>query len=138
MRHWSVVFTPRILTINFFPSPGRISLLRTPSGPGVRDDTGIYEGWTVPVFYDPLLSKLVTWGKDRVETIARMQRALREYQVAGIKTNLSFFRSILSMSVSGRRVGHQFHRQILLSGNIDPVCKPSGRGHGCGRPSRKP
>ncbi len=50
---------------NFFPSPGKITLLRTPSGPGVRDDTGIYEGWTVPVFYDPLLSKLVTWGKDR-------------------------------------------------------------------------
>jgi acetyl-CoA carboxylase biotin carboxylase subunit len=81
---------------NFFPSPGKISLLRTPSGPGVRDDTGIYEGWTVPVFYDPLLSKLVTWGKDRAEAITRMQRALGEYQVTGIKTNLSFFRSILS------------------------------------------
>jgi len=81
---------------NFFPSPGKIALLRTPSGPGVRDDTGIYEGWIVPVFYDPLLSKLVTWGKDRAEAIARMQRALGEYQVAGIKTNLSFFRSILS------------------------------------------
>jgi acetyl-CoA carboxylase biotin carboxylase subunit len=81
---------------NFFPSPGKVSLLRTPSGPGVRDDTGIYEGWTVPVFYDPLLSKLVTWGKDRAEAIARMQRALGEYQVVGIKTNLAFFRSILS------------------------------------------
>jgi acetyl-CoA carboxylase biotin carboxylase subunit len=81
---------------NFFPSPGTITLLRTPSGPGVRDDTGIYEGWTVPLFYDPLLSKLVTWGKDRSEAIGRMQRALGEYQVAGIKTNLSFFRSILA------------------------------------------
>ncbi|MCI0423136.1 MAG: acetyl-CoA carboxylase biotin carboxylase subunit, partial [Acidobacteria bacterium] len=81
---------------NFFPSPGQITLLRTPSGPGVRDDTGIYEGWTVPVFYDPLLSKLVTFGRDRSEAISRMQRALEEYQVAGIKTNLSFFRSILS------------------------------------------
>jgi len=87
---------------NSFPSPGKISLLRTPSGPGVRDDTGIYEGWTVPVFYDPLLSKLVTWGKDRAEAIARMRRALGEYQVAGIKTNLSFFKSILS------------HEQFLL------------------------
>ena len=81
---------------NFFPSPGKITHLRTPSGPGVRDDTGIYEGWTIPVFYDPLLSKLVTWGRGRAEAIARMQRALAEYQVAGIKTNLSFFRSILS------------------------------------------
>lgn len=81
---------------HFFPSPGKITLLRTPSGPGVRDDSGVYEGWTVPVFYDPLLSKLVTWGKDRAEAIARMQRALGEYQVSGIRTNLSFFRSILS------------------------------------------
>ena len=81
---------------NFFPSPGKITLLRTPSGPGVRDDSGIYEGWTVPVFYDPLLSKVITWGRDRSEAIARMQRALGEYKVAGIKTNLPFFRSILS------------------------------------------
>src|SRR5262249_38128793 len=81
---------------NFFPSPGKITLLRTPSGPGVRDDSGIYEGWTVPIFYDPLLSKVITWGTDRSEAIARMQRALGEYQVAGIKTNLPFFRSILS------------------------------------------
>jgi acetyl-CoA carboxylase biotin carboxylase subunit len=79
----------------FFPSAGRITLLRTPAGPGVRDDSGIYEGWTVPVHYDPLLSKVVTWGRDRTESICRMQRALGEYRVSGIKTNLSFFRSIL-------------------------------------------
>ncbi len=101
---------------NFFPSPGKISLLRTPSGPGVRDDTGIYEGWTVPVFYDPLLSKLVTWGKDRSETIARMQRALAEYQVTGIKTNLSFFRSILSHD--------QFQKGELSTGFIDKYYAP--------------
>ena len=59
---------------NFFPSPGRIVRLRRPSGPGVRDDSGIYEGWTVPIEYDPLLSKLVAWGSDRTEAIARMQR----------------------------------------------------------------
>jgi acetyl-CoA carboxylase biotin carboxylase subunit len=81
---------------NFFPSPGKITCLRAPSGPGVRDESGIYEGWTVPVFYDPLLSKLVTWGKNRSEAISRMQRALGEYQISGIKTNLSFFRSILA------------------------------------------
>ena len=101
---------------NFFPSPGKISLLRTPSGPGVRDDSGIYEGWTVPVFYDPLLSKLVTWGKDRSEAIARMQRALGEYQVAGIKTNLSFFRSILSHD--------QFQKGELDTGFIDKHYAP--------------
>src|SRR5262245_7019502 len=101
---------------HFFPSPGKIALLRTPSGPGVRDDSGIYEGWTVPVFYDPLLSKLITWGRDRSEAIARMQRALGEYQVAGIRTNLSFFRSILSHD--------RFQEGALTTGFIDKYYAP--------------
>ena len=79
----------------FFPSPGKIVRLRTPSGPGVRDDSGVYEGWTVPIDYDPLISKLVTWGSSRAESMARMQRALREYQIDGIKSNIGFFREIL-------------------------------------------
>jgi acetyl-CoA carboxylase biotin carboxylase subunit len=80
---------------NFFPSPGKITRLRTPSGPGIRDDSGIYEGWTVPIFYDPMLSKLIAWGKDRNEAIQRMRRALEEYQIVGIKANIAFFQSIL-------------------------------------------
>jgi len=80
---------------NFFPSPGRILRLRTPSGPGIRDDGGVYEGWTVPIDYDPLISKLVAWGASREEAIARMRRGLREYQVEGIKTNIGFFSEIL-------------------------------------------
>jgi acetyl-CoA carboxylase, biotin carboxylase subunit len=80
---------------NFFPSPGKIVRLRKPSGPGVRDDGGVYEGWTVPIEYDPLISKLVAWGATRDEAIARMQRALREYQIDGIKTNLRFFLEVL-------------------------------------------
>ncbi len=80
---------------NFFPSPGKVTRLQTPSGPGVREDSGIYEGWTVPVHYDPLLSKLICWGRTRTEAIARMQRAIGEYQVEGIKTNLALFQSIL-------------------------------------------
>jgi acetyl-CoA carboxylase biotin carboxylase subunit len=80
---------------NFFPSPGRITRLRTPSGPGVRDDGGVYEGWNVPIDYDPLISKLVAWGASRPEAIARMRRALREYQVQGIRTNIAFFEEIL-------------------------------------------
>jgi acetyl-CoA carboxylase biotin carboxylase subunit len=82
---------------NFMPSPGAIQLLRTPSGPGVRDDSGVYEGWTVPVDYDPLISKLVTWAPTRSETIDRMQRALTEYHVLGIRTNLAFFREVLDL-----------------------------------------
>jgi acetyl-CoA carboxylase biotin carboxylase subunit len=61
----------------------------------VRDDSGIYEGFEVPLDYDPLLSKLVTWGKTREEAIGRMMRALAEYQVYGIKTTIPFFRRIL-------------------------------------------
>lgn len=81
---------------NFFPSPGKILMLRTPSGPGVRDDSGVYEGWTVPIDYDPLISKLAVWGLTRQEAIARMQRALREYRIEGIQSNISFFLEILA------------------------------------------
>ena len=80
---------------NFFPSPGKLETLVVPSGPGIREDRGIYEGWTVPLDYDPLLSKLIAYGSDRAQAIARMERALREYFVGGIKTNLGLFRTIL-------------------------------------------
>jgi acetyl-CoA carboxylase, biotin carboxylase subunit len=81
---------------NFFPSPGKILSRHAPSGPGIRVDEGIYEGWTVPMDYDPLLSKLIAWGNSREETIARLRRALDEYSTAGIKTNASLFRRILA------------------------------------------
>jgi acetyl-CoA carboxylase biotin carboxylase subunit len=69
--------------------------LRTPSGPGVRDDSGVYEGWTVPIDYDPLISKLVAWGSTRDQAIARMRRALMEYQIEGIRSNIPFFFEVL-------------------------------------------
>lgn len=81
---------------NFFPSPGKIISRQAPSGPGIRLDEGIYEGWTVPNDYDPLLSKLVAWGNSREETVARLRRALEEYTVTGIKTNTGLFRRILA------------------------------------------
>ncbi len=77
---------------NFLPSPGRILKLRVPQGPGVRDDSGATEGLEVPIFYDPLISKLITWGDDRTQALARMRRALREYEVHGVRTTLPFFR----------------------------------------------
>ncbi len=79
----------------FYPSPGTILSQRTPSGPGIRFDDGVYEGFTVPTEYDPLLGKLIAWGGDRGEAIARLQRALEEYAVTGIKTNAALFRRIL-------------------------------------------
>ncbi len=81
---------------NFFPSPGKILSRRVPSGPGIRLDDGVYEGWTVPNDYDPLLSKLIAWGNSREETIARLRRALEEYTITGIKTNVGLFRRILT------------------------------------------
>jgi len=81
---------------NFFPSPGKITLLLAPSGPGIRRDSGMYEGWTVPIDYDPLLAKLIGHGTDRAQATSRLVRALNEYFVGGIKTNISLFRRILS------------------------------------------
>jgi acetyl-CoA carboxylase biotin carboxylase subunit len=81
---------------NFFPSPGKILDYRVPTGPGIRLDDGIYAGWTVPNEYDPMLGKLIAWGKDREEAMARMNRALDEYYASGIKTNVSLFRRILA------------------------------------------
>src|SRR5438874_12501280 len=80
---------------NFFPSPGRITFLRVPGGPGIRDDSGVVEGAEVSIYYDPMISKLAAWGRTRVEAIDKMRRALDEYAIGGIKTTLPFFREIV-------------------------------------------
>src|SRR4030095_7421580 len=79
----------------FLPSPGRIVALRAAAGPGIRDDSGAAAGLDVPIFYDPMISKLVAWAEDRPRAIARMRRALGEYRVAGIKTTIPFFTWLL-------------------------------------------
>jgi acetyl-CoA carboxylase biotin carboxylase subunit len=81
---------------NFMPSPGHIRYIRVPSGPFVRDDSGVYAGYTVPNFYDPMISKLSVWGPTRMEAILRLRRALDEYVVAGITTNLRYLKQIVS------------------------------------------
>jgi len=83
---------------NFFPSPGTIASWRIPQGPGIRFDDGVYAGWTVPGDYDPLLGKLIASGSDRGEAIARLQRALDEFDASGIRTNAGLFRAILADS----------------------------------------
>jgi acetyl-CoA carboxylase biotin carboxylase subunit len=80
---------------DFLPSPGKLTRLTRPLGPGIRLDGCVYDGWTVPLEYDPLLAKLAVWASSRDEAIARMVRALREYDVGGIRTNIGFFRQIL-------------------------------------------
>jgi acetyl-CoA carboxylase biotin carboxylase subunit len=95
---------------NFFPSPGKIRERRVPGGPGIRLDDGVYAGWTVPNDYDPMLGKLIAWGSDRAQAIARMQRALDEYYATGIKTNVSLFRRILT--TPGFRSGDIYTRWL--------------------------
>jgi acetyl/propionyl-CoA carboxylase alpha subunit len=79
----------------FLPSPGRITHLAVPGGPGIRDDGGVYAGWTVSPFYDPLLSKLCAWAETRDRAVARLRRALADYEVHGIATNVAWLRAIL-------------------------------------------
>src|SRR6266850_1526167 len=80
---------------NFLPSPGQITYLRVPSGPGIRDDGGVTANSEVSIYYDPMISKLVAWGRNRAEAIDRLRRALDEYAVGGIKTTLPFFRELV-------------------------------------------
>jgi acetyl-CoA carboxylase biotin carboxylase subunit len=75
----------------FMPSPGLVRGLRAASGPGIRNDGGVIAGYTVPVFYDSMIAKLIAWAESRGDAIARMERALREYEVLGIRTTISFF-----------------------------------------------
>src|SRR5205814_9347873 len=77
---------------NSLPAPGRIAVLRVPSGIGIRDDSGVYEGFEVSTHYDPILSKLVAWGGTREEAIDRMLRALGEYVIVGPTANIAFHR----------------------------------------------
>ena len=90
--------------LGFMPSPGLVRGIRPASGPGVRDDSGVTEGYTVPVFYDSMIAKLIAWAGGRRDAIARMTRALAEYEVLGIKTTIPFFRWLMEQDdfVDGR------------------------------------
>jgi acetyl-CoA carboxylase biotin carboxylase subunit len=80
---------------NFMPCPGKITRFLPPGGMGVRLDSAVYAGWEVPPYYDSMLGKLITWGRDRKEALARMQRALEEFDIAGVKTTIPFHRQIM-------------------------------------------
>jgi acetyl-CoA carboxylase biotin carboxylase subunit len=80
---------------DFRPSPGRVVSFVPPGGPGIRVDTHVYAGYTIPPYYDSLIAKVVAWGRDRTEVIARMERALREFEITGIRTTIPLHRAIL-------------------------------------------
>jgi acetyl-CoA carboxylase, biotin carboxylase subunit len=111
---------------NFLPSPGRILQLRSPSGPGIRDDSGATAGLDVPIHYDPMISKLVAWAEDRPAAVARMRRALAEYVVTGIRTTVPFFTWLLDQPdfLAGR-----FHTtyldEVLTARQGRPFVDPS-------------
>jgi len=96
---------------NFMPSPGRITRLVTPSGPGVRYDSGSYQGWEVPIYYDSLLAKLCVWAETREAAINRLARVLNEYTVEGIRTTVPFFRAVVQSK--------EFRRGEFDTGFID-------------------
>jgi acetyl-CoA carboxylase, biotin carboxylase subunit len=98
----------------FMPSPGRITALGVPGGPWVRDDSGAEAGTDVPIFYDPLISKLSAWGSDRQEAITRMKRALGEYHVGGIRTTVPFFRWMLEQPAFEAATFHTAYLDELL------------------------
>jgi acetyl-CoA carboxylase, biotin carboxylase subunit len=99
----------------YMPSPGLITELAEPSGPGVRLDSGVYEGWNVPMDYDPLLAKLAVWAPSRELATTRMKRALNEYTIGGIRTNRSFFGEILA--------DEEFRAGRLSTGFLDEYAK---------------
>jgi acetyl/propionyl-CoA carboxylase alpha subunit len=105
---------------NFLPSTGTITALSEPSGPGVRVDSGIYEGFEVGLYYDPLLAKLIVWGETRGQAILRMRRALQEYKLLGIRTTIPFhLRMMESPSFIGGRLDTNFlARSSIMETNI--------------------
>jgi acetyl-CoA carboxylase, biotin carboxylase subunit len=111
---------------NFLPSPGRIVHLSVPAGPGIRDDSAATAGLDVPIFYDPLISKLVAWAEDRPRAIARMRRALSEYRVAGIRTTVPFFAWLLAQEAFvDSRVHTAYLDELLRTRNGQPFVEPT-------------
>jgi len=101
---------------DFSPAPGRIRRHIPPGGPGVRVDSGVYGTFSIPPFYDPMISKLIVWGRDRSETIGRMRRALYEYVIDGVETNIPFHRAVMEnrQFVSGNLGTHFIERETTL------------------------
>ncbi len=105
---------------NFFPSPGLITRLVQPGGPGIREDCAVFAGWRVPLDYDPMLSKLVAFAPTREMAIDRMLRALGEYVIGGIKTNLGLFRRILmDEDFRAARIDTGYLERLLASGGTE-------------------
>ncbi len=103
--------------VNYTPSPGKVRICRLPQGPFVRLDSHVYPGYEVPLYYDPMIAKVITWGKSRDDAIQKLQRALTEFIITGVKTNIVLHKSILSHSkfLSGRYTTNFIENDLNIS-----------------------
>jgi pyruvate carboxylase subunit A len=108
---------------DFVPTPGKIRTYHAPGGTGIRVDSGVYTSYTIPPFYDPMISKLIAWGQDRNEAIARMQRALYEYVIVGIKSNIPFHKAVMENPrfVRGELGTHFIDRETTLMDDMKRI-----------------
>jgi acetyl-CoA carboxylase biotin carboxylase subunit len=109
---------------NFMPSAGKVYKISTPLGLGVRTDGYVYEGYEIPIYYDPMISKLIVWGKTRDEAIARMRRALYEYKITGVKTSIKMLERVMNNEnfIAGNYDTHFIEKnqeQLLSNGMKD-------------------
>jgi pyruvate carboxylase subunit A len=102
---------------DFVPTPGKIKAYLPPGGTGVRVDSGVYSSYTIPPFYDPLIAKLIVWGQDRDEAIGRMKRALYEYVIVGVRSNIPFHQAVMGNDrfVRGDLGTHFVERESTLT-----------------------
>jgi pyruvate carboxylase subunit A len=107
----------------FAPSPGKLNAYHPPGGTGVRVDDGVYTHYTIPPYYDPMISKLIVWGRERNEAIRRMRRALYEYVIVGIKTNIPFHKAVMENPrfVEGVLETHFIDRETTLLDDMKAI-----------------
>ena len=119
----------------FLPASGTVAALRNPEGPGVRLDSGLYDGMEVPLYYDPLLAKLICWGKDRTEALARLRRALDEYTIAGVRTTIPFAQWLL---LHPRFVAGDFSTDFIAEEwHPDEAAEPAEAADGSAQPQER-
>ena len=108
---------------DFAPTPGKLTAYHAPGGNGIRIDSGVYSGYTVPPYYDPMISKLIVWGRDRDEAVIRMSRALYEYVINGVRTNLPFHRAVMKNQrfIKGDIGTHFIEEETGLSEDIKSI-----------------
>jgi pyruvate carboxylase subunit A len=108
---------------DFVPSPGKLKGYHSPGGIGIRVDSGVYTSYTIPPFYDPIISKLIVWGRDRNEAIIRMRRALYEYIIVGIKNNIPFHKAVMvnPRFVKGELGTHFIDRETTLMDDMKRI-----------------